>query len=57
MKCKVLDEKGRVFFSTNSNPRYLLNRCGGNKIYIISNGNRMMYERVSDRMVRIKEGF
>lgn len=57
MKYKITDEKGRVFFSTNRNPRYLLSRCGGNSVFIVGDGVRMKYERVSDKVIRIKEGF
>ena len=58
MKCKIVDERGRVFFSTNRNPRYLLSRCGGNSLIIIEgNGVRTRYERVNSKVIRIKEGF
>lgn len=58
MRYKVVDERGRVFFTTDRNPRNLLKRYGGNSVLIIGDGVRMRYERIpNSKVIRIKEGF
>lgn len=58
MRYKVVDERGRIFFTTDRNPRNLLKRCGGNSVLIIGDGVRMRYERIpNSKVIRIKEGF